>query len=255
MTETYNKRTGVIGYPDGSGGLDVSHQRNVTILVSQMVPIVSIPDRKNLSFVIGEKENTTPSVDSLIAVLTTSVPTDNRYVFIGEAESHFTGNYVDFYYDTIFKDILIVPKFESFGGQDEAELLSHQHIEIRALKIGWIRTGNNPSQSLVLPYKKEFDFKLETCNVLSSTSTQLLSLTGLPKMRFLNNVRLDVNATNTVDTNGLHLQQFIKIGTTSDLTSDTKVPMQSYLPMSISIGYLKDVGKQISQNIYIPLNF
>lgn len=251
-------RFGYIGTTPSDGTIntiDVGMRRQVEIIVEHDIPFLSVSGIGGVVSSYSEIINSTTPLSDMKAILTTENPSDDRYVFINDATSILTGNQVDIYYDREMLDILVLPKFDIFGGDQEAHILKGETVKVHAKRIAFIKTGVQKNSSLTFTPRKANSFEINSIKTLGSSVTQVVSLPGLFKNPVLKSSTVILNSNVSVSTPDTNLHQIISLGSVGDITNDGALPVHKYLPFNIDKGYLRDSRLQLADNLYLPLDF
>ena len=233
----------------------VLNGRKVIVKINTTLPIVKVPTS---IVVIDTIDTPTPAVASVFNVLTD--PTDvARIKYLGTSVSYTSGSKVDLYYDSKFKDILIVPSTESFGINADVDIYANAPaFVIEGYRVGsGIKHDGYLIQNDMSATNENEMSQLPECKRLASLGSSLLLLPGFDSTSLYSGVEVMKDGITNFTRGRVLPQQYIKIGNADDLVANggDKLPTYGLIQYAPGKNGLTYIGRKNLTELYIPLNF
>lgn len=271
IQETREFRVGYIGVSEVDK--TTTHNRMVEINIVGTLPIlageyidrITRIDAGPIDGVIEVKEMLMPTPEQNYNVLVDLSVGNNglhnkldRYVFLGKALStQYTGLFVDFYYDSDFKDIIAIPELKTFGYDDNVMFYANDKRAIKGYTIGQgAAMGDKPYINITLPLFKDND-GIERPKRFTKTKTYTVTCYGLEGNSMCNSISREQTGTSNYSEKGAPLQ-FVEFELNSVLFENSEklrlntFNMLQQFHAELKIDY---VGKRKIHKIVIPINF
>jgi len=235
-----------------------AYKMKVEIDVNTTLPFLDIPTviLDNTTIKFDEAITTTPANTAVLNVLT-DLDDANRYVFIGKATSYTSGTIIDIYYDSKYKDILIIPALDALGDVATATALENATIPISGYRVGGLEVKGMSSYNMTMTTNQTTSFHVPECKRLAETKSVMLTLAGFDSASIYNGVEDNRTGPFNVTRGKVLPTQYISLGAASALftTPTEKVSTYRVIPASIASYSARHVGRINAAEIFIPLNF
>lgn len=178
----------------------------------------------------------------------------NRFIGIATVTSPLTYNKVNLYYDTKWKDIIVVPNLDFYS------LVNNGNYDVRAYRVGNNNSLTGKSGMYMLGTEEANRVQLPEAQAVTKTNCLLTSLPGFHSSSFLDTTRFEELVDNKI--NILHsdrsLTTFINLGAGSGLFKSAGTLPVYLLSQTTFRDYgIESVGLQnISKlNLYLSFRF
>lgn len=180
---------------------------------------------------------------------------EDRFVFLTVAESPLTGNRALFYYDRLFKDIIILPNVAFFN------LVETNHtFEIGAYCLGYGTKLVNKIPHQTIPNNNTSAYALPEVNENIDVTTLLVRIPGMLPEHLLRNNAIEEMITDKLNLvrNGIQPSVIIKLGKATDIFKTVdKLPIYLLAQSKLNefgLEYLNNVDPGENE-IYLSLTF
>jgi len=248
MSDTLNVRYGLVG--TNLQDKDISTNKSVEIHINATLPLMCVPDSVYNIGLISETDNPVADDADTKNVLVDKNDT-NRYVYMTTTASHISGMKVSLYYDSMFKDIIVIPSIDGL----ESNISNDNNYKITGYRVG--STGNNTSIEYLGSISNDpvDQFKLPNVPAAIPTTQVTLTLPGIAGVGSDRRIRKDIGGVAVYDNRNTPIGM-VKIGLPVDVFGiDAPLPIFNvYQATTIYYG-IKYVGVKQAENLYIPLDF